>query len=340
MSIPTTATQVLKVVSIDDLGINIVELPCGVYLIDGEVVSNTGFNSYNVRHQVSAKDVENIRAIFKTNVLLEYQPVQDGITDDLLSVESYKDFIAELKSAADYSDEYGEVVWNNLEAEFEYRRFVSQWKAVYKEETSYSEPLLIDRSHVRQDSGNPYIVAGFLTGKADVPLYEYNRTLAVESLLHAKFKSLGFEFKEGLSYSQTEGKKLYSNSTHSGLEYVTAFGKYIMPKADLPKTRGTFRGSFEHLESIYANDKEWIESLIQTGYNLHFRNEQASGVVINYDNNEYQQGAYGGMSLRDYFAAKALQGMTSLFDGGASLEEIEASLPIVTTLSHTRLLTK
>jgi len=27
-------------------------------------------------------------------------------------------------------------------------------------------------------------------------------------------------------------------------------------------------------------DKEWIESLIQTGYNLHFRNEQASGVLL------------------------------------------------------------
>lgn len=119
-----------------------------------------------------------------------------------------------------------------------------------------------------------------MTGKADVPLYEYNRAQTVESLLHAKFKALGFEFKEGISYSQTEGKKLYGNSTHSGLEYVTAFGKYIMPKADLPKTRGTFKGSFEYLESIYLKDKEWIESLIQTGYNLHFRNEQASGVLL------------------------------------------------------------
>jgi len=279
MTILAPATQVLKVVSIDDLGVNIVELPCGVYLIDGEVVSNTGYNSYNVRHQVSVNDVENIRAIFKTNVLIGYQPVRDGITDDLLSVESYKDFISELKSkCTEYED--GEQEWESLEAEFEYRKFVSQWKAVYKEETSYSEPMLIDRSHIRQDSGNPYIVAGFLTGKADVPLYEYDRSRAVASMLHAKFKSLSFEFKEGLSYSQTEGKKLYSNSTHSGLEYVTAFGKYIMPKADLQKTRGTFKGSFEYLESIYVKDKEWIESLIQTGYNLHFRNEQASGVLL------------------------------------------------------------
>ena len=30
------------------------------------------------------------------------------------------------------------------------------------------------------------------------------------------------------------------------------------------------------------------------------------GVVIDYDKNEHQQGAYGGMSLRDYFAAKVI----------------------------------
>ena len=279
MSILAPATQVLKVVSIDDLGINIVELPCGTYLIDGEIVSHSGFNSYNSKHQVSAKDVENIRAVFKTNVLIGYKPVQGGITDDILSVESYDDFIIELKSkCTEYED--GEQELESLEAEFEYRKFVFQWKAVYKEETSYSEPLLIDRSHIRQDTGNPYIVAGFLTGKADVPLYEYNRTQSVNQLLHAKFKSLGFEFKEGLSYSQTEGKKLYGNSTHSGLEYVTAFGKYIIGKDKVRLTQGTFKGSFEYLESIYLKDKEWIESLIQTGYNLHFRNQQASGVLL------------------------------------------------------------
>jgi len=32
------------------------------------------------------------------------------------------------------------------------------------------------------------------------------------------------------------------------------------------------------------------------------------GVVIDYDKNEHQQGAYEGMSLRDYFAAKAMNG--------------------------------
>ena len=279
MASPTTEAQVLKVISIDDLGVNIVELPHGNFLVDGEVVSNTGYNSYNSKHQIAAKDVENVRSVCTRNTLVGYVPTTEGITDDVLSVEGYNDFINQFRNSYT-EDEDGDKDWNSLDDEFAYRKFVAQWKPKYKEETTYSEPLLIDRSHIRQDSGNPYIVAGFLTGRSDVPLYSYNRSNAVASLLAKKFESLGMEFKEGLSYSQTEGKKLWSNSTHSGLEYVTAFGKYIIGKNLVPKTRGEFKGSFEYLENIYKEDKKWIEDLIQVGYNLHFRNEGASTVLL------------------------------------------------------------
>lgn len=279
MSFPEPATQVLKVISIDDLGVNIVELPAGTYLVDGEVVSHGGWNSYNTKHQISAKDVENVRSISKKNILVEYVMTVDDGSGDTMSVEAYNRIKAEL-SVGLTEDEDMHQEWDSLESEFAYRKFVSQWKPKYKEEITYSEPLLIDRSHIRQDSGNPYIVAGFLTGRSDVPLYSYSRSNAVASMLAKKFESLGMEFKEGLSYSHTEGKKVWSNSTHSGLEYVTAFGKYIIGKNLVPKTRGEFKGSFEYLEKIYKEDKQWIEDLIQVGYNLHFRNEGASSVLI------------------------------------------------------------
>lgn len=49
----------------------------------------------------------------------------------------------------------------------------------------------------------------------------------------------------------------------------------------------------------------------------------SAGVVIDYDKNEHQQGAYGGMSLRDYFAAKAYSAMIAggYWPAGYSLEE-------------------
>lgn len=56
------------------------------------------------------------------------------------------------------------------------------------------------------------------------------------------------------------------------------------------------------------------------------------GVVLNFNRNEHQQGAYEGMSLRDYFAAKAMQGLATTFEG-MTLEVIEESIPIVAKIS-------
>jgi len=274
MSVPMQATQVVKVITIDDLGVNIVELPYGVFLIDEEVVTNTGYGSYNTKHQIAAKDIDNIRAINTKNILIEYLS-DEG---ESISFGEYQKLLEEVCSPAiEYQDE---LQWETLEDEFAYRMFMRKWMPQYKTETTYSEPLLVDRTHIRQDTGNPYIKAGFLTGQADTPLYSYSRTNAVADMLYKKFESLGMEFKEGISYGGTEGKKIWSNSKHSGLEYVTAFGKYIFTKTHLPKTRGEFKGSLEHLTKIYEEDKKWIEDHIQTAYNLHFRNESASGVLL------------------------------------------------------------
>jgi len=274
MSTPAMATQVVKVISIDDLGINVVELPHGTYLIDGEVVDNSGYNFYNSKRQISVKDIDGIQSISTTNVLT-------GYLSDSGETISFSDYQEKLEAICKNATAYdGEFEWASLEDEFAYRKFMQTWKAQYKTETTYSEPLLIDRTHILQDTGNRYIKAGFLTGEANIPLYSYSRTNAVASLMAKKFESLGMERKEKLSYSQTEGKKVWSNSDHSGLEYVTAFGRYIMGKPNLPKTRGEFKGSLDYLTKIYEEDKKWIEDLIQVGYNLHFRNEGASSVLI------------------------------------------------------------
>ena len=41
----------------------------------------------------------------------------------------------------------------------------------------------------------------------------------------------------------------------------------------------------------------------------------SAGVMIDYGKNEHQQGAYEGMSMRDYFAAKAMQAALSACGG-------------------------
>ena len=273
--IPATNQIVLKATSIDDIGVTVVELQPGTYLIDEEVVtSQLSWNSHS--RQVSVKDVENIRQIIKRNILVNFID-KDGCE---LTSDEYEQTKCGLEKHNNYNDILDETEWDSLESEFEYRKFMQRWKPVYKEETSYSEPLLVDKTHIRQDTGNPYIVAGFLTGRADVPLYSYSRTAAVAGLLEKKFESLGMVFQQNVNYAQTQGKKIWGNSTHSGLEYVTAFGSYIIGKNLVKRTVGEFKGSLEYLTKIYEEDREWIENHIQTLYNLHFRNEVASGVLL------------------------------------------------------------
>ena len=276
MTTPTAAPNVLKVVSIDDLGLDIVTLPQGVWLIDNEVVSVSYQGWASKGHQISVENVDSIHSISKHTVLRGYKNKEDGSS---LSVEDYNHAASVLLKNST-ADEDGDVLWSDLDSEFAYRKWRAQWERIAEEVTEYSSPWLLDRTHIRQDTGNHYIQAGFLTGKADVPLYSYSRSNAVAGMMAEKFNSLGMVFQKGTSYGGTEGKHIWSNSEHSGLEYVVAFGKYIFNKQILPKTRGEFKGSFDHLDSIYQEDKKWIESHIQTLYNLHFRNEAASGVLL------------------------------------------------------------
>lgn len=276
MTTPTAAPNVLKVISIDDIGLDIVTLPQGVWLIDGEVVSVSYQGWDSKGHQISVENVDSIHSISKRTVLRGYKNKEDGSS---LSVEDYNHTASVLLKDSTTGED-GDIIWSDLDSEFTYRKWKAQWERITEEVTEYSSPWLLDRTHIRQDTGNPYIRAGFLTGKADVPLYSYSRAGAVASMMDEKFKSLGMVFQKGTSYGGTEGKHIWSNSEHSGLEYVVAFGKYIFSKQMLPKTRGEFKGSFDHLDKIYQEDKKWIESHIQTLYNLHFRNEAASGVLL------------------------------------------------------------
>lgn len=56
------------------------------------------------------------------------------------------------------------------------------------------------------------------------------------------------------------------------------------------------------------------------------------GVVLKskFDGDPYQQGAYEGMSLRDYFAAKAMQALNS----GATPHDVKTSLDYVAEASY------
>ena len=275
---PTTSNipLVLKVLHIEDENINIVNLPYGVFEVDGQVVSNTSYNSYNNQIKISAKDVNNIRKITTEKILVKYQD-SEGFD---LDVVEYENIRLHLLSKSSYNEDTEEYDWQTLEDEFAYRKFAQKWNPIYKEVLTYSDPLLVDKSSIKLDTGNPFITSGFSTCQADATVYTYSRSGAVAHLLEKKFESLGMEFKGNINYGATEGKKVWGNSPHSGLEYVTAFGKYIIGKDMVKRTQGSFNGTLEKLQKMYEEDKEWIENHIQALYNLHFRDSGASSVLL------------------------------------------------------------
>lgn len=268
MNTPTT-NNILKVVKITDLGINMVSIPNGVWLVDGEVVTNQGYTP----REVSCSFPDNIKRILTTKVFKHWVD-QDG---EIVAEDAYREQHEALALKSSYSDEDG-YVFENLEDEFAYRKFKKNHKAVYEDVTEHVD-CTVDYSYIVQDTGNLFITSGYLVGDAD-PLFTYNKTGAVKAILHNKMKELGMEFVDNLSYSATAGKKVWSNSTHLGLQYVCAFGTYFMPKQMLPQTYGVRKGSLEAMKAMYEADKLWVEDLVVTCYNKHFGNKCASGLLL------------------------------------------------------------
>ena len=104
---PTTPNipLVLKVLYIEDENINIVNLPYGVFEVDGQVVSNTSYNSYNNQIKISAKDINNIRKINSEKILVKYQD-SEGFDLDVVEYENIRLHLLSKSSYNEDTEEY------------------------------------------------------------------------------------------------------------------------------------------------------------------------------------------------------------------------------------------
>jgi hypothetical protein len=110
--------------------------------------------------------------------------------------------------------------------------------------------------------------------------------LAMETRLKGITDCVGthaeYGVNHGASYSQTEGKKIWGNSNHSHLEYITAFGKYVFTaeKNSMVKGANNIKGTLETLQKQYEADKKYLETIIESSYSVHFRNPEITGVLL------------------------------------------------------------
>ena len=235
-------------------GVSFVKLKRGFYSLSGEIVQNESYSVQDYR----VNSFDEIREITKNSVITHYS---DGV--NILCVDEYVTKKHELSKSADE-----EMCFDSLDEEYEYRKFIQNWTPIKKIIETISEPLTVIVECITIDTGNPYIKSEFANGKNSMDIFFYNRKAAFLGIVRDKFNELGFEYQNKIAYEQTKGKKVWGNSTHSCVRYVTAFGKYPIKSGDPNNSRGTL----EQMISMYNSDKKNLCGILQDEYNSHFNN--------------------------------------------------------------------
>jgi len=247
----------MKAIKFKEKELYSVNLNRGIYLIDGKI-----FEVHNYNGMFQVKDIKNIIPITRTTVVNYY--TSNG--DDKLSVKLYKKQQDALLINRKYDgDEY---IWDSLDAEFIYRKFLEKWKPIKKNIEIKGEPYSVEIEESQIDTGNKFITSNYINGGKEPLLFDYNRQSALLAIVANKFKSLDMVFNAGISYGNTNNKRIWGNSTHSCIQYVVAFGTYIF--SDVWKNTYNTKGDLRKLLSDYNNDKKALEIIIQNKYNVHF----------------------------------------------------------------------
>ena len=254
-----------KVIDFEDKGIKFVLLEKGKYLIDGEVVT---VNSYK-EEQVGVKDENNIRKISETKVTSHYINIEDNTKISKFEYEERKSELLKHRR----SDEYESYIWDSLESEFNYRKFLQTWGRVDKYIQTTSDPILVEKVPVKYDTGNKFIKSAYLNGEdaPDSDLYIYSRKKAQLHIARECFDELGMTYEEDCGYEYTKKRKVWSGGNeYSGIRFVQAFGTFIFGKEYEHTTNP--KGTCEDMLTIYEKDRNSIRKIIKNEYITHFGN--------------------------------------------------------------------
>lgn len=258
--------NMLKGYYIEDKDIKYVELPRGEWLINNEPFSNTSYQVEKYQIQ-SLEDFNNIRSIHKKNEI-DYV-LYEG---NKISGYEYNSLQNEL---LEYCDSDGD--WDNIDKEYEYKKLLRDAQTFFKSTEIISEPHLVEIKKFILDSSNPYIKSLFYNGD-ERGLFQYNAQSCWLDTVSNEFNKLGFEFNPKADYRDTKNKKIWSNSTHSVIKYVCAFGAYIFSDEKWSKSNN-YIGTLEDCKNWYEKDTNEIKDIIKRYYNVEYGEVNSNKLV-------------------------------------------------------------
>lgn len=256
--------MIIKAVRTED-NVTICQIPPGVYRIDQQLVVIDGFGN----REVCVKDPGSMVRVRHRTVITHYENADGEKIDPV----SYDQKVKELTSKAEYDEDDPVYIFQDLDEEYAYKKYIRSWFPVSKKIEVESEPVEIAVTPITLETGNPFITSMFCLGvtkEEEQTLYVYNRPDAVVQIVKDTFERLGFEFRGNINYGETNKKKIWGNSNHSTIRFVVAFGTYLFN--DSWDVKAVRRGSLEEMTRQYEKDKKELELIIKSKYSLHFEN--------------------------------------------------------------------
>ena len=240
--------------------------PGNTYLVDGIEVKPHG-DSW--RDPVVGCEVSSLNLVHVAQQVTDQRGFY-SFGEDKLSHEDYFTLLNGLKSKAfeENDDEDEVVVVIDKEAYKEFQHLKDDW--AWNPDTlklTWVEPQFeVDLGRLKSE--DPYVYSA-RTSNDSPYTWEYNQARATAAYVSACFTGLGMHYiGEGSLHAPGEG--CWSNSEHSHLRYVRAFGKYLFSKDgylyDFMKCPRYYQGPLEDMLARSRSDKEFIERVIISAY--------------------------------------------------------------------------
>ena len=211
------ALQSFKAVTMDT-GVSVVDLPYGVYEIDGAVVP-VGYNT-----QTLVQDVTNIKRVEDVvGEILHYQALEGSVVKDpILSVEEFNKLVEDTYRICednDWDEDSDEPIFKDIDTEIEYLKLTkiqNSYRPVRAETTQRMVPVEIEVIGVAVDTGSKFIQTPFTYGQVS---WGSNGVFRVDAsgIARDEFNRAKEKYPEAK----------FENSTHSNIRYAQVNGKYM-----------------------------------------------------------------------------------------------------------------
>lgn len=226
-----------------------------VYRVNGEIVNgkdipeNNG-NPFYWTKSLSFSELPSVELECSYSQTTHYEDEQGN----KLSLEGYQ------KTEEKFNEiKNGEYEFNNLDDEYEYKKFKKRWINVDKEVIEYKRQT-ITVLYVPQVN-TPYTKPDFSLEKESIEKNTVTYAPNVAQLIHDIAKKYGFEFMGDANHSKTEGLK-YAFSENSGvshmLRYTRINGSYYN-MSDSVKTY--YRGTVEEVGKVHEKNVEYLDNM-------------------------------------------------------------------------------